>query len=82
MLRYHVENVRGFLDAHWAIRLLVAPVLALAGVLCVAAIATGNVGVATATLVGGYLAFALVAVAIGLGVELLLRRFTDGSLGP
>jgi len=82
MLRYHVENVRTFLGAHWAIRLLVVPVLALATVLGVAAVATGNVGIDAATLVGSYLAFALAAVVVGLAVEHLLNRVTGGSLGP
>jgi hypothetical protein len=82
VVRYHVENVRSYLASHWAVRLFVVPVLALAGALCIAAVATGNAGYGAAILTGAYLAFALAIVAVPLVIERLLGRATGGSLGP
>jgi hypothetical protein len=83
LLRYHVENVRGYLDDHWAIRLLVAPVLVLGGVVMTYALLSGNTGGDSLTLAGGYLLFSLAAVLVGLALEALGRRLTGGSLlGP
>jgi hypothetical protein len=82
-VRYHVENARRFLADHWAIRLLVAPVLFLATVVALFAVASGNAPGDVLTLVAAYLAFSLTVVLVGLALEAVGRRLTGGSLlGP
>jgi uncharacterized membrane protein len=83
VFRYHVENVRRFLGNHWAIRLLVVPVLFLATIVALYAVGSGNTGAEAATVVVGYLGFSLAAVLLGLLVEAIGRALTGGSLvGP
>lgn len=83
ILRYHLENVRTFLSNHWAIRLLVVPVLALATVVAAFGVATRGSLAEVATIVGIYVALSIGTVVAGLALEVLLDRVTDGSgLGP
>jgi len=83
VLRYHLETVRGFLAAHWAIRLLVTPVLLLATIVAAFAVATGGSLGDAFTVVGAYVAFSLAAVLAGLALEAAGRRLTGESLlGP
>lgn len=80
VVRYHVENVRGFLADHWAIRLLVVPVLFLATVVAAFALVSGNAPMDVLTLVTAYLAFSLAIVIVALALETVVRRLTGGSL--
>lgn len=83
VVRYHLENVRAFLGNHWALRLLVTPVLALATIVAAFGIATGGSLTEVLTVVGAYAAFSLGAVLVGLALERVGSRLTGESLlGP
>jgi hypothetical protein len=83
VIRYHFENVKRFLATHWAVRLLVTPVLFLATIVAAFALVNGDTGTEAATVVVGYLGFSLAAVLLGLLLEAIGRALTDGSLlGP
>jgi len=73
IIRYQVENIRHFLDDHWAVRLLGVPIAFLATLIALYGIFSGQTSAETGTIVLAYLSISVGVVILSLGLEKVLR---------